>query len=74
VHQVGHLGPPGALEAYVEAAARQGLRDHADQFGAAGQHGAVDLDHQAENVLAVEVDRARVGERELARGDRLQCG
>ena len=73
-HQVGHLGPPGALEADVEAASRQGLRDHAEQLGAARQHGAVDLDHQAQDVLAVEVDRARVGERELSRGDRLQCG
>ena len=71
-HQVGHLGPPGALEADVEAAARQGLRDHADQLSAAGQHGAVDLDHQAQDVLAVKVDRARVCERELSGGDRLQ--
>ena len=32
----------------------------------------VDLDHEAENVLTVEEDRARVGERELAGRDRLQ--
>ena len=71
-HQVGHLGPPDTLEADAEAAARQRLRDHADQLSTAGEPGAVDLDDQAEDVLAVKVDHARIGERELARGDRLQ--
>ena len=71
--QVGYLGPPGALEPDVEPASREGLRDHAIQLSTA-KNRTVDLDNQAEDVLAVQVDRARIGERELSRGDRLQRG
>jgi hypothetical protein len=47
------------------------LGDHADQRRAVQEHG-VDLDHEAEDVLAVEVDRPWIGERQRLRRDRLQ--
>ena len=65
-HQVFDLRSAGALEPDVELAPGQGFRDHPDQRRAA-EHRAVELDDQAEDVLAVEVNRTRVGEGELAR-------
>jgi hypothetical protein len=70
-HQVLHLRATDALDAHVERAACQGLGDNADKLRAV-QQSCVDLDDEAEDVLSVEEDRARVGERELSRRDRLE--
>ena len=65
-HHVLHLGPAHAFDPDVEPAPGERLRDDADQLRAAEQRG-VDLDDEAEHVLAVEEDRAGIGERQLAR-------
>ena len=70
-HHVLHLGPPNPLDPNVERPACQRLCNQTDQFGAA-QERAVDLDDEAEDVLAIEIDRARIGELQLPGRDRLQ--
>ena len=72
-HHVLDFGAPDALDPHVERAARQRLGDDRQQPGAL-EEGGVELHDQAENVLAVEEDRRRVGERQLPRGDGLQGG
>ncbi len=73
-HHVLDLGAPDALDPHVEHAAGERLGDHGQQLRAAEKRG-VELYDEAEDVLAVEEDRRRVGERQLPRGDGLQrCG
>ena len=71
-HHVLHLRPPNTFDPNVELAARQRLGDHTDQLHAGEALRVVDLDHKAHHVLAVEEDRAWIGERQLAGCDRRQ--
>ena len=71
-HQVLHLRPADPLDPHRELAPRQRLGDHPDELYTVQELRAVDLDDEAEDVLSVHVDRARIGERELAGRDRLQ--
>ena len=73
-HQVLHLGPAHAFDSNVELASRQGLRHHPDKLHTVEDVCAIELDDEAKDVLAVEVDRARIGEREPSCRDRLQRG
>ena len=70
-HHVLHLRPPDPFDPNVERAAGKGFGDHADQLHAVQECG-VDLDDQAKDILSVQEDRAGIGERQLARHDRLQ--
>ena len=70
-HHVLHLGATHPFDPDVELAAGQGLGDDAHERPA-GQEAGVDLDDDAQHVLAVEEDRPGVGERELPRRDRRQ--
>jgi hypothetical protein len=65
-------GLPNPLDPHRELAPRQRLRDHPDQLYFLQELRTVDLDDEAEDVLTVHVDGARIGERELAGRDRLQ--
>ena len=71
-HHVLHLRAPDAFDANVELAARERLGDDAEQRRAV-EKGGVEFDHEAEDVLAVEEDRPRIGERQPFGCDRLQC-
>ena len=70
-HHVLHLGPTHPFDPDVELAAGQGLGHDAHERPA-GQEADVDLDDDAQHVLAVEEDRPGVGEGELAGRDRRQ--
>ena len=70
-HEVLDLGSPDALDPDVELAARERFSDDADERRTAQERG-VDLDHEAEDVLAVHVDRPVIGELHLAGRDRLE--
>jgi hypothetical protein len=64
--QVLDLRPAGPLDPDVEPAPGQGLRHDGDQAGPVAEHLlAVQLDHDAQDVLPVQEDRRRIGERQL---------
>src|ERR687898_2869668 len=63
-HEVLHLRAADTLESDWELAPRQRLRHHSEGAFSAEQLSAVDLNDEAQPVLAVEKDRAGIRERE----------
>ena len=72
-HHVLHLGAAHSFDPDVERSPGERLGDDADEPPVREEAG-VDLDDDAEHVLAVQEDRAGIGESELVGSDRRQGG